>query len=181
MTRASGTELAADVLDELIAEVAENHPPVEKDAEEPEAELPKRVDVHALARLRGYDVRRGTPDSGAASGDGRSGITIPEFYSRKEERLAIAKGLTRHHLNQLTTVCDREGHDNCPSTEACEVARNPDEGVIEQVAAGLLMPADELRVWGEKLEWNHNTLAALFAVPVKTLESRSRRVRQGGV
>lgn len=164
-------EVDASVIDGLLAHL----PAVAPAAEDPDPPppVPQSPDLQAIARELGIEVKRGVADPDF------DGIVIPVFYSEREARLTIARGVARAAVEHVGGQCRvEEGGHECPSREICEFVESAksDDKVLDMIAAAVLMPTRDFLRWRDLLEGEVGPLSDSYGVPRELARIRLRTV-----
>jgi hypothetical protein len=167
-----GSDVPASVIDDLLDHLRPAQ--LDSSVEHPISSVPQSPNVQAIADELGIEVRRG----GATTPDFQ-GIVIPEFYSEREARQAIARGVARLAVDRVGSQCQIEdGEHTCPSTEICnfvETAKS-DDRVIDTIAAAVLMPTHDFVRWCNLLGGQETALADSYRVPRELTQIRLRTI-----
>lgn len=139
--------------------------------EEPDSRLPAKQDVYKLAEAFGLRVRRGS------SGDDND-VPIPEYYSEREARLAVARNVARVGIDRVKNQCHVDGHSRTPTNDVCSFvsARELDRGALDSIAAAMLMPTQDFTRWAKRLQCNEELLADGYAVPIDLARIRLQAI-----
>jgi hypothetical protein len=161
----------ANVIDELLEHVAG---PTTLDAANNAGEpVPRPPNLEAIAKELGIEVRRGSVEPGFP------GIAIPEFYSEREARLAIARGVARAAVARVGSQCKvEEGTHLCPSPEMCDFAETAKTNlkIIDTIAAAVMMPTRDFVKWRNILGPQEVALSDSYGVPREFARIRLRTV-----
>jgi hypothetical protein len=161
----------AKVIDDLLEHLPKSVAPAA--AEGSSAPVPQPPDVEAMAKGLGIEVRRGPVEPGFP------GIAIPEFYSEREARLAIARGVARAAVAKVGSQCKIDGGTHlCPSDEMCQFveAAKSNHKIIDSIAAAVLMPTREFVRWRNLLGPQERPLSNSYGVPREFARIRLRTV-----
>lgn len=136
--------------------------------------VPQPPNLKAIARELGVEVRRGRAERGF------QGLAIPEFYSEREARVAIARRVARMAVDQVGSQCEvAEDHHNCPEPEVCEFVESAkaNNKIMDTIAAAVLMPTNDFVRWADSFKGAEGPLSDSYAVPLELARIRLRTIR----
>jgi len=144
-----------------------------KAAAETGSGLPKKLNVERLAKSLGFRIQRGQ------SVERQDIIPVPAFYSDREMRLEVARRLARGQLRKIAASCPVTKEDRARQSQLCNfvAATERDGSKVDYVAAAVLMPTEDFRKWGKRLEWRIGPLADSYAVPQELASIRRDTLR----